>query len=171
MPAYSPHHSDGILVGAVKGALAGAVGTWALDQVSTALYATESKAHKKEEERARPGGKDPATLLAERSARATDCHMTKDETAWAATTAHFALGVGPGAVYGAVRGAVGGGPAAGLLLGLGLFLVQDELLNWAAGTAGPPAAYPWQAHARGLAAHLAFGLATEASLTALDAVA
>jgi hypothetical protein len=54
-------------------------------------------------------------------------------------------------------------------MGLGLFLIQDEGLNQAMGISAKQKDYPWQAHARGLVAHLALGLVTDAVLNLLDA--
>ena len=56
----------------------------------------------------------------------------------------------------------------GLLYGLLIFVLWDELLSAAAGVAGPPTKYPWQAHLRGLVGHLALGLATHVALSALE---
>ena len=53
----------------------------------------------------------------------------------------------------------------GLLLGLAVFVLNDELLAPAAGLASGPRSYPWQAHFRGLIGHLAFGVATEAAIS------
>jgi hypothetical protein len=55
----------------------------------------------------------------------------------------------------------------GLLYGLGLFLILDEAVN-AAGLAADPRRYPWQAHARGLVAHLVLGVVTDAALSVLE---
>jgi hypothetical protein len=71
------------------------------------------------------------------------------------------LGIMPGAVYGALRDRapyVGAGRDG--LRGLALFLVQDEGLNALLGLSGPPRRYPWQAHARGLVAHVVYGVVT-----------
>ena len=85
---------------------------------------------------------------------------------------HYALGVLPGALYAPLRRRLGGlGAGRGLLYGLGLFLVNDELLAPALGLASGPTAYPWQAHARGLAEHLVLGAATDAVLGAADRIA
>jgi uncharacterized membrane protein YagU involved in acid resistance len=75
----------------------------------------------------------------------------------------------PAALYAASRKHLPGGVVIrGLAYGLAMFLIEDEVLNPALGVAAPPQKYPWQAHARGLVAHLALGLATEAVLAALD---
>lgn len=75
-------------------------------------------------------------------------------------------------LYGALRDRAGWlGAGRGLLYGLGLFLVNDELLAPALGLASGPAQYPWQAHARGLVAHLVLGAATDAVLDVADRAA
>jgi hypothetical protein len=48
-----------------------------------------------------------------------------------------------------------------------LFLVQDEAVNAATGLSARPGQYPWQAHARGLVAHLVYGLVTDGVLRLL----
>lgn len=83
---------------------------------------------------------------------------------------HYGLGVLPGAIYGALRDRVGCvGAGRGMIFGFGLFVVEDELANPLLGTAAPPGRYPWQAHARGLIAHLIYGVATDAALDMLGA--
>ena len=54
------------------------------------------------------------------------------------------------------------------MFGLGLWLLQDEVLNSVTGLGAKPQEYPWQAHARGLAAHLAYGVVTELALGVVD---
>lgn len=56
----------------------------------------------------------------------------------------------------------------GLLFGFLGFALVDELLVPASGLAGPHRKYPWQAHARGLVGHLAYGLAIHAAVSFLD---
>ncbi|CAA9313559.1 MAG: hypothetical protein AVDCRST_MAG56-6410 [uncultured Cytophagales bacterium] len=53
---------------------------------------------------------------------------------------------------------------------MGLFIVMDEIVAPLAGLASGPFAYPWQAHARGLAGHLTVGVTTDAVLGLLDQV-
>ena len=155
--------------GAVKGAVAGAVGVWLMDLVSTAMYEQEDEAAKKREEAARVEGKDPASVAAARIALATGAELSEERQGQAATAIHYALGVVPGAVYGALRPRLGGsGAGRGLAYGLALFLLNDEGLGPALGLAAGPTAYPWQAHARGLTAHLVLGVATDAVLDLLD---
>jgi len=166
--------NDNVLAGALKGAVAGAAGVWLMDLVSTALYQREGDAAKEQEEAARAavGGKDPASVAADRLAQATGAPLTTVSEGQAATAIHYALGVVPGALYGALRHRLpGSGAGRGLAYGLALFLLNDEALGPALGLAAGPTAYPWQAHARGLAAHLVLGVATDAVLDVLDRVA
>ncbi len=60
------------------------------------------------------------------------------------------------------------GAGRGLLYGLGMFVVEDELVSPALGVAAGPTRYPWQAHARGLVAHLVLGVVTDAVLRVLE---
>ncbi len=64
----------------------------------------------------------------------------------------------------------GADAAGGLVFGLAFWLLIDEGANVALGLTPGPAEFPWQAHARGLAGHLVFGVATEAALALADRV-
>ncbi len=98
---------------------------------------------------------DVAHVAAGKLADATGMDLTPEQPHPAGIAVHYALGVVPGALYGPLRHRVVGLAAGqGLLYGLGLFLVNDELLNPLLGLASGPTEYPWQAHARGLVAHL-----------------
>ncbi|UJR82883.1 hypothetical protein [Sandaracinus amylolyticus] len=153
------------VVGAMlKGAIAGAIGVWVMDRLSTVLYERERDEVREREERARPRGLDPTRNLVTRVAEARGITLTGDARDQPALVVHYALGVVPGALYGLARAGRGASPLAGAALGLGLFVVNDEALNTALGLAGKPRAYPWQAHARGLVSHLALGLVTDAVL-------
>jgi hypothetical protein len=164
--------NSGLAADMVKGALAGAVGVWLMDQVGWALYRREDPGALRQEQAARVEGKDVAHVAAGKLADATGMDLTPEQPHPAGIAVHYALGVVPGALYGPLRHRVAGLDAGqGLLYGLGLFLVNDELLNSLLGLASGPTEYPWQAHARGLVAHLALGVATDAVLDALDRVA
>lgn len=163
---------NGRLVGDVaKGAVAGAVGVWLMDRVGWILYQREDRAALRREHAARPEGKDPAHVAAGKVARALGLRLSSAQPHPAGIVVHYALGVVPGALYGPFRRRVKGlGAGRGVLYGLGLFLVNDEGLAPLLGLAAGPAAYPWQAHARGLAAHLVLGAVTDAALDAMDRI-
>lgn len=153
----------------VKGALAGAAGVWALDRVTWLVWDREDPEALEQEHEARPDGLDPAHVIANRTAEAVGQDLTPKQPNSAGLAVHYALGIVPGALYGALRHRVKGlGAGHGALYGLGLFLLQDELSNPVLGTSGPPGDYPWQAHARGVAGHLALGTVTDLVCDALD---
>lgn len=161
-----------LITDVVKGAVAGAVGVWALDKVTWWLWDRENPVLLQQEQAARPEGLDPAHVMANRAAEAVGARLSPRQPHRAGIAVHYGLGIVPGAAYGALRNRVGGvGAAGGLLYGLGLFLVQDEGLNPILGTSGGPTEYPWQAHARGLVGHLVLGAVTHATLNVLDQVA
>ena len=162
--AGNPHVSD-----LLKGALAGVVGTLALDAVAQFLWDHEEPRALEQERQARPEGLDPAHFVASRLARAVGTELTPEQPHPAGIATHFAIGVVPAALYAVARKRV---PqlrtGRGLLYGLTLFLAQDEFVNAAAGFSGGPTEYPWQAHARGLVSHLVYGVVTDATLDLLD---
>lgn len=155
---------------AIEGAIAGALATWVMGKVTTALYAREEKSAKQREDDAR-GGKTAYGVAAEKIAGAAGRSLDDDERARYGSAIHWALGASAGAVYGMVRPRVSGASLGrGLVFGTAVFLVMDELATAALGLTPGPAVFPWQAHARGLAGHLAFGLTADAALAAAGAV-
>ncbi len=167
-------NSNKMLNNALKGAIAGAIGVWAMDRLDWFLYRNEAPEATQRTIEVRPGGMDPAHVAANRAANlfGTQLHPTQPHPAGAAI--HYALGIGPAAIYGAMRERLpvsthGQDHLYGLGLGLGLFLVQDEGLNQVMGLSGKQKDYPWQAHARGFAAHLTLGFVTNLVLNLLNA--
>ncbi len=161
----------GLAAGAVKGAIAGAVGVWVMDQVGWGLYLREDRGALRQEQQARVGRRDVAHVAAGKLTGAVGLTLTPAQPHPAGIAIHYALGIVPGALYGSLRGRLTGiGAGRGLLYGAGLFLVNDEILAPVLGLASGPTAYPWQAHARGLVAHLALGVSTDATLDALDRI-
>lgn len=155
----------------VKGAVAGAVAVWAMDRLGWALWDREDPAALARERAARVEGMDPAHVFANRVADALGRPLHPRQPHPAGVAVHYAIGMGPAMAYAALRRrwpALGAG--GGLAYGLGLFLAVDEAVVPALGLASGPAAYPWQAHARGLVSHLALGVVTDATLSALDRV-
>jgi hypothetical protein len=166
--------NNSTLVNALKGAIAGAIGVWAMDRLDWFFFEHEDPAARQRTESVRPDGLDPAHVVANRAAGAAGRSLRPAQPHPAGIAVHYALGIGPGALYGAFRDrlpatAKGQDHLYGMGMGLALFAVQDEATNTLAGLAARPQDYPWQAHARGLAAHLAFGLVTNAVLNVLGA--
>ncbi len=160
---------NGALSKAVMGAAAGAVGVWALDRVDWFLWDRESEQTRRQTIKVRPGGEPPAHVVATKLEQMFGLNPTPEQHELAALATHYAIGVAPAAGYALVRDKLPGkGPVRGLLYGLGMFLVQDEALNSATGLAARPQDYPWQAHARGLVAHLVYGVVTEMVLNVME---
>jgi hypothetical protein len=156
-----------LLVDVIEGAVAGAIATWAMGKVTTYLYEHEPKPVREAEDAAR-GGESAYETAARKGAHVVGAELSKDEKERYGTAIHWALGIGAGAVYGALRGRLPDvGLARGLLYGAAFWLLIDEGANAALGLTPGPRAFPWQAHARGLAGHGVFGAVAEAALAAL----
>lgn len=154
---------------ALKGALAGAAGVWVMDRVGWYMYRHEDASTIQRELAARPGGLDPAHNIANRLAGALGTELRPRQPNPWGVAAHFALGVLPGAIYGVLRHRVKELPKAqGFVYGAGLFVMNDEIVNAALKLSGPPQAYPWQAHVRGLVSHIVLGMVTDAVLRVMD---
>ncbi len=175
----------------IAGTAAGAVGVWAMDKVGWFMYNHENKEALARELHARAGGsdvalnpaekaalagrshaqvgKDVAHVAVEKVARITGLNLPTKQPNALGIASHYALGALPGALYGVLRHRAPAVRAAGgALYGLALFVVNDEMLAPALGLASGPRKYPWQAHARGLVAHVTLGMVTEAVLGLID---
>lgn len=156
---------------AVKGAVAGAVATWLMNQVTTWMYEFESREAQEREERAR-GGRTAYGAAAEKVAALAHVELPEEQRRRAGTAIHWATGITAGALYAVMRKRWPALKSArGVPFGVGFFLTVDELLNPVLGLTPGPRVFPWQTHARGLGGHMVFGLATEAMLEGLDRVA
>jgi hypothetical protein len=156
---------------ALKGAIAGAVATWVLDRVTTYMYEHEAGPEREREDRAR-AGRTAYESAAERVARLLGRELSQEERQRLGVAIHWFLGIGAGVAYGVYgrnvptfRRAGGGG------FGTAFWAAVDEGMVTLLGLTPPPKAFPWQTHARGLAGHLAYGVAAEQTLRVLDAVA
>jgi hypothetical protein len=154
---------SGMMADALKGAVAGAVGVWVMDRVDWFMYDHVDEEARRRTQAVRPGGLDPAHVIANRAAGAFGVTLSPRQPHPAGIAVHYSLGIGPGALYGALYERVPAiGAGRGALYGLGLALLEDEIANPVAGLSARPGDYPWQAHARGVVAHLVYGLVTDA---------
>lgn len=90
---------------AAKGAIAGAVGVWLMDQVTWGMYLREAPQALQREQGARVWGKDVAHVAAEKLAGAIGLEPPSGEPHPAGMAVHYALGVVPGALYAPLRDA------------------------------------------------------------------
>ena len=168
---YQVRNDHDITRDLLKGALAGLAATWVMGKATTFLYEREREQAREREDEAR-GGKTAYGVAAEKAAGALDVNLEDEERQRYGSAIHWALGAGAGAVYGALRHQIPGGDLGrGLLFGAAFWALIDEGANVALGLTPGPTAFPWQTHARGLAGHLVFGVAADASLRLLDEMA
>ncbi len=161
---------DGLLTDLALGAAAGLAATWAMGRATTFLYEREDPQARQREDAAR-GGRTAYGIAAEKAAGAVGVRLSPDARKKLGTGIHWARGAGAGAAYGALRRRLPLLDAGqGLAFGAGFFALVDEGANTALGLTPPPSAFPWQAHARGLAGHLVFGVVTDTLLDAADRV-
>ena len=156
------------LVDAARGAVAGAVATWLMDLVTTGLYEAQSAEVTEREKAAQPNGKSSVENLLDRIETETGFVVDPDQRPMVLQAMHYALGIGPGAIYGVLRNRLPlVGAARGLLFGLVIFAVNDEYVNMKLGLAGPIEAYPVETHWRGLVGHATLGVATDTTIELL----
>jgi uncharacterized membrane protein YagU involved in acid resistance len=157
-----------LLLDLALGAAAGAVATWVMDEVTTALYEREPKKVQKRENAAR-GQKTAYEIAAEKAASVAGRKLTRKEGKAVGTAIHWSLGVSAGAVYGVLRNRIPAlGLGSGLAYGTAFWLAMDEAALTLLGLTPPPQEFPWQTHLRGLAGHLALGAVVEAAFDAVD---
>ena len=152
-----------------RGAIAGAVATWVMNRVTTYMYEHEDREVRRREDEAR-GNKDAYMTAAEKAAGLLGKELN-GKGAVVGNAIHWTLGVGVGALYGALRNRVPGlDSGQGTAFGTAFWLLVDEAANPAMGLTPGPTAFPWQAHARGLAGHVAYGVAAETALDLTDQI-
>lgn len=156
--------------GAIRGAIAGAIATWVMDQVTTGLYQSQSPADTARETAARPNGKSSVANLVDRLEATTGVEVSTSARPTVEELVHYGLGIVPGALYGALRSRIPLiGAGRGVLYGLLLFGANDEAMNTELGLAGPYGSYPMSTHVRGLVGHAILGLTTDTTLDLLGA--
>ncbi len=156
---------NSLLGGAIRGAIAGAAGVWALHEVDKYLQSKESFKTRAATVAAQPGGLDPAHIVADRATRAAGVELAHKQDNNAGLAVKYAIGIVPAMLYGALRDRLAFLDAArGAAFGVATWAIEDEYGARAAGLAGPPSQYPWQAHGRGFLGHIAYGLTLDAVL-------
>lgn len=164
----SERNRNAIAMDLAKGAVAGAVAWWAMDQTLRLLYDHEGPAVREQEDWAR-GGVPALERVAEGTAGLMAVRLPEKDRRAAGTALQWMVGIGAGALYGALRSRVPSARAGrGLAFGAVFSLALDEGLIPLLGFAPGPTAFPWQTHARGVAGHLVFGVVADATLELLD---
>lgn len=161
--------AEGLPADLLMGAVAGAAAIWAMNRLDWFLVGQEPERVRRQTRDARPGGLDPAHVVADRAARALGVRPpSPPQPNPAGVAIYYGFGVLMGVAYAALRRRLDWiGAGRGAAFGLAVFLLKDEALNTLLGTGGPPGRYPWQAHARGAAAHATFGLVADTALRLL----
>ena len=146
----------------LAGAVAGVAAIWVADKLDQAIYRSGGRESIRKTEAARPGGMDPAHVLAKRAADAVGVQVGDPKNNTAGHTIHYGMAAGMGALYGLLRGmSPSVSTGRGALFGIAMFILKDEIGNTAMGTAGNPLNYPVRDHARGAATHTLFGIVTD----------
>jgi putative membrane protein len=152
-----------------RGLLVGLSATQALDWVSIALYESEDAPTRASEDHAR-GHRHAYERAIEKLAKAAGWRLDDEGIGRWGWRFHKAFGLLGGPAYLALRRQFPRlGWGCGVAFGLAFFLLVDEVLVPASGLTPGPLAFSWKVHARGAAAHLAYGVAAEATARLLAA--
>lgn len=154
---------------ALMGLAAGIVGVWALDRADRFMWNRENLDSRARTIRVRPRHMPPTDNLVAAIEEATDIELSRRQRETASQLVHYSIGVAPAIGYALLRDRLPGNSLArGAMYGTGMFLALDEATNGVTGLGARPQDYPWQAHARGLVAHMVYGIATELALNLLE---
>lgn len=172
LPIEHRRDEHGGALTALMGLAAGAIGVWALDRIDWFMWDRETDETRAQTIAARPDGEPPAQVLSGKVERALGAELDEEAHWNAGQIVHYGIGVAPAVGFALLRDRI---PLPvglrGAAYGLGLFVLQDEIMNTATGLGGRPGDYPWTAHARGVVAHLVYGVVTDLALEAMERVA
>lgn len=144
-------------------AVAGYVGTKAMEPVSMRLYEWESDAARAREDAARPGA--PYRIAAEKLSYLAGLDLGDTRLDQLALVFHYGLAFQWAPLYPLLRRRTQlTALPAGLLTGAAMSVVADELMTPAFGFSAPNLDYPLVTHVRGFLAHLVFGTAVAATV-------
>ncbi len=164
MARWGRTRGPGRVADAAIGAASGLAASWAMSAAYRPIWrAGSEETHRREE--AAQAGMPPATVrAAEAAASAVGQRLPERHKGLGGRIVHYAYGVAWGAAFAlAARAIAPRAPVAGgLAFGAVLWVLSDEVLVPLFGFSRPPARYPASTHAKGLAAHLVYGVATDA---------
>jgi putative membrane protein len=165
-----------MLTGIITGAIGGLAGTSAMNEAQRAWthavdgQAPESSAgkHDARDWQERSEGQNSNEIAAQFLAtRVAGRPLDRGELAVAAAVTHYTFGAAVGALYGAYVGRrVRHGTGIGF--GLAVWFLADEIAMPLLGLSGPTLRRPLEKHLQSLAAHVVFGMTTEAARNALE---
>jgi putative membrane protein len=149
-------NAQNVAKGALAGLIGGVVGALTMELFQAGLKKASGQ---------RKAGGEPATVtVAQNVSEATrDKGLAEKEKSPAGEMVHYAFGASAGAVYGVAVEALPKASAGwGALFGAALWLLADEIGVAAAGLGKYPDEAPVSEQASALAAHLVYGLTTDA---------
>ncbi len=149
---------------AALGAGAGLLASWVMSLAYRPIMRAGSEDTRRREKDA-AGGMPPATIRAAQAAAEAVGRPLPDDRrtqALGGKIVHYAYGTAWGAAFALAARALAPRPlAGGLAFGAALWVVSDELLVPLLRFSRAPARYPPTSHAKGLASHLVYGMATD----------
>ncbi|MBA2252649.1 MAG: hypothetical protein H0W13_08100 [Nitrospirales bacterium] len=153
----------------MTGSVAGLAGVMALVGVAQFMWDWAKRTRPediKREEEIEP--KDPFPMLAQKAGVLIGVTPTEKQETQFAQYVTVGLGVTMGALYAVTaRRWPLGWLAGGIVFGTLFWAIEDETMGPVLGLAGDNAQYPAEAHVRGWAAHVAFGVVTAAIVKSL----
>jgi hypothetical protein len=155
----------GRVADAAIGAASGLAASWAMSAAYEPIWRAGSEETRRREKDAQ-AGMPPATIrAAEAAAAAVGQRIPEERKGLGGWIVHYAYGVAWGAAFAlAARAIAPRAPvASGLAFGAVLWILSDEVLVPLFRFSRAPTRYPASTHAKGLAAHLVYGVATDAA--------
>lgn len=139
-----------------RACLAGYVATLVMERVAGFLYDRQEEAARDREEQLRKAM--PTAVLVEKVVGLVGMEPDPATARSIGTWVQYAFGAAGGVGVLLLQRRGWGGLPAGLAVGVGMTASVDEGINYFLGVTAPPTAWPWQVHARGILAHLAYGM-------------
>ena len=176
-PGHAVASPAAVNKGLVVGAVAGLVGTWAMNEAQRLwTHAVDGDVppesaggrHDARDWQERSEGQNSNELAAQAIAgRALGRRLTRQELGVAAPVLHYLFGAAMGAMYGAYSGREPS-RTSGAAFGTTVWLAADEIAMPLFGLSQPTTRRPLEMHAQAFFAHLVFGAATEMTRRSLQ---
>jgi hypothetical protein len=164
MARWGRARRPGRVADAAIGAVSGLAASWLMSAALKPIGRAGSEETRRREREAQ-AGMPPATIrAAEAATAAVGQRLPEERKGLGGWIVHCAYGVAWGAAFAVTARALAprAPVASGLAFGAVLWLLSDEVLVPLLGLSRPPTRYPVSTHAKGLAAHLVYGVATDA---------